>query len=128
MGSKDLGDKKSLAETNMTHAGCLPYPKNFEIHAFSFVFDRTADKTDIDLFKEYAYFSFNIGSKNYLTLPLSVICNYMERYRDYVLAEPLDLIPQGAFEGSLVYSGDVEIQKPFRLRCVLNGFFKREVH
>lgn len=123
-------DPKTLVDTNMEQAGSLPYPKNFEIHTISLHFDKTVDKYDIDSFKEYSSYKLFIGTKTYLDLPVSVIDDLQGSGRNmgYVLAEPIDLLPQQNFYASITYEGDKKSDVTFRVRNVLQGFFKREVH
>lgn len=120
---------KTLVDTNMDQSGSLPYPKNFEIHSISLHFDKTVDRYDLDLFKEYSSYKLFIGTKTYLDMPVSVLDDLQNgHYFGYTLAEPIDLIPQQNFYTSLTYEGPKKADATFRVRNVLQGFFKREVH
>jgi hypothetical protein len=124
------GEQKTLAQTNMEQPSCLPYPRNFEIYGIGTYFDKTADKMDIDAYKQYSYFNLFIGSKDYLNIPLDVLADFSENHqrRNYEFAEPIDLIPLQNFRASTHYHGDKPLDNSFDIKCVLHGFFKREVH
>ena len=129
---KDLQDTriKTLVDTNMDQGGSLPYPKNFEIHSISLHFDKTVDKYELDTFKEYSFFKLFIGTKDYLNIPVAVLDELQTTgmHYGYSLAEPIDIIPQMNFRTEITYRGPKKRDTTFRLRNVLQGFFKREVH
>jgi hypothetical protein len=120
---------KTLVDTNMDVGGTLPYPKNFEIHAISLHFDKTVDKYELEAFKEYSSYKLYIGTKTYLDMPVAVLDDLQNgNYYGYSLADPIDLIPMMHFCASLTYEGSKKSDATFRVRNVLQGFFKREVH
>jgi hypothetical protein len=120
---------KTLVDTNMDHSGTLHYPKNFEIHTISLHFDKTVDKYELEAFKEYSSYKLFIGTKTYLDIPVAVLDDLQnDRYFGYSIAEPIDLIPMQNFYASLTYEGPKKSDATFRVRNVLQGFFKREVH
>ena len=121
---------KTMAHTNMTLSQCLPFPKNFEVHAIGLHYDRAINPYELDTFKSESWMNFFVGTKSYLELPLDVFEDIAaaKNFNSYVFAEPIDLIPMQNFYIDLIYEGEKPLDTAFKLKCSLQGFFKREVH
>jgi hypothetical protein len=138
---------KTQVDTNMDQGGSLPYPKNFEIHAIRLINAYSADVDDLNLIYNNSWFRLFIGTKDYLvvntfmltagvgldgvatgsTNVASVTNGRNDQRGIYVLAEPIDLIPQQNFRCEVNFPVPVTITET-ALSVYLDGFFKREVH
>lgn len=140
---------KTQVQTNMDQGGSLPYPKNFEIHAIRLINEYGVEIADLNTIYDNSWFRLFIGTKDYLVVNsfmltagvgldgvvagstdvVSVVNGRPDQRGIYVLAEPIDLIPQQNFRCEVNFptpptltGGTVD------LSVYLDGFFKREVH
>jgi hypothetical protein len=125
--SPAIKSRKTLHETNMECPGYIPDRKFYEVHSFSLLYEKTADRMDIDSFMENTLFAFDINYQNKFTAPLTVIENQSIRFGAVVLAEPFDLVSGVPFIATLRTNKMVKINTPFTVRCFIDGFYKREV-
>jgi len=139
---------KTQVETNMDQGGSLPYPKNFEIHAIRLINQYAAQVADLSLVYNNSWFRLFIGTKDYLvvntfmltagvgldgvatgTSNVSSVTNGRADQRGiYVLAEPIDLIPQQNFRCEINFPTPQTPGLDVAVSVYLDGFFKREVH
>ncbi len=139
---------KTQVDTNMDQGGSLPYPKNFEIHAIRMVNAYDAAIADLNLIFNNGWFRLFIGTKDYLVVNLfmltagvgldgvatgstdvaSVHNGRPDQRGIYVLAEPIDLIPQQNFRCEINFPTTQTLSATVSLSVYLDGFFKREVH
>ena len=100
-------------DTNMDQGGSIPYPKNFEIHAIRLInqYSSTADLNQV-----------------YGQTLLQVLNGRPDDKGIYVLAEPVDLIPQQNFRCEVRFPTPSTMTSSVDLSVYLDGFFKREVH
>ena len=139
---------KTQVETNMDQGGSLPYPKNFEIHAIRLINGYAQTVADLSLVYNNSWFRLFIGTKDYLVVntfmltagvgldgvatgdtPISSVTNGRADQRGiYVLAEPIDLIPQQNFRCEVNFPTPIGPSATVNLSVYLDGFFKREVH
>jgi len=139
---------KTQVQTNMDQGGSLPYPKNFEIHALRAINQYQSSIADLNALYVNAWFRLFIGTKDYLVVNLFMLTagvglvgisagstdvaaatNGFQQQRDiYVLAEPIDLIPQQNFRCEVNLPVPQVFSAPLALSIYLDGFFKREVH
>lgn len=143
---------KTQVDTNMDQGGSLPYPKNFEIHALRLISEYGAAIADLNRIFDSAWFRLFIGTKDYLvvnsfmltagvgldgvaagdTNVASVQNGRADQRGIYVLAEPIDLIPQQNFRCELNFPTPFTAGSPLTaavdVSIYLDGFFKREVH
>ena len=139
---------KTELSTNMDQGGSLPYPKNFELHAIRCVNAYAATIADLVLIYNGAWFRLFIGTKNYLVVNLFMLTAGVgleglltgsvatesaqngqgDQRGIYVLAEPIDLIPQQNFRCEVNLPTAQTLSAATNLSIYLDGFFKREVH
>jgi hypothetical protein len=139
---------KTQVETNMDQGGSLPYPKNFEIHAIRLINAYSATVADLSLVYNNSWFRLFIGTKDYLVVNTfmltagvgldgvatgatniaSVTNGRADQRGIYVLAEPIDLIPQQNFRCEVNFPTPQNPTVEVALSIYLDGFFKREVH
>lgn len=139
---------KTQVETNMDQGGSLPYPKNFEIHAIRLINAYSATVADLSLVYNNSWFRLFIGTKDYLVVNTfmltagvgldgvatgvtdvaSVTNGRADQRGIYVLAEPIDLIPQQNFRCEVNFPTPQNPTAEVPLSVYLDGFFKREVH
>jgi hypothetical protein len=143
---------KSQVQTNMDQGGSLPYPKNFEIHALRLINEYGSAVSDLNRIYDSSWFRLFIGTKDYLvvnsfmltagvgldgvaagtTNVVSVVNGRPDQRGIYVLAEPIDLIPQQNFRCEINFPTPFIAASPLLasvdLSVYLDGFFKREVH
>ena len=143
---------KTQVQTNMDQGGSLPYPKNFEIHALRLVNQYGSAVVDLTRIYDSSWFRLFIGTKDYLvvnsfmltagvglngvangtTNVVSVVNGRGDHCAIYVLAEPIDLIPQQNFRCELNFPTPFTAIAPLtatvNISIYLDGFFKREVH
>ena len=140
---------KTELDTNMDQGGSLPYPKNFEMHAIRLVNAYGASVANCASIYDGAWFRLFIGTKNYLvvnsfmltagvglngviagdTAVVSVVNGRGDQRGIYVLAEPIDLIPQQNFRCELNMPTTLTlVSAGVNMSVYLDGFFKREVH
>jgi hypothetical protein len=143
---------KTQVQTNMDQGGSLPYPKNFEIHAIRLINEYGAEVSDLNRIYDSSWFRLFIGTKDYLvvnsfmltagvgldgvaageTNVVSVVNGRADQRGIYVLAEPIDLIPQQNFRCEInfptPFTAGAPLSQPVALSVYLDGFFKREVH
>jgi len=139
---------KSAVETNMQQGGSLPYPKNYEIHAIRLVNQFGSAVSDLCSIFNSSWFKLFIGTKDYLvvnsfmltggvgltgisagnTNVVSVHNGRPDQRGVYVLAEPIDLIPQQNFRCELIFPISITLTLPVNLSVLFSGFLKREVH
>lgn len=139
---------KSQVSTNMDQGGSLPYPKNFEIHAIRLINEYGSAVADLNAIYNNSWFRLFIGTKDYLvvnsfmltagvgldgvasgsTNVISVTNGRPDQRGIYVLAEPIDLIPQQNFRCEINFPTTQTLSAPVALSVYLDGFFKREVH
>jgi len=139
---------KTQVQTNMDQGGSLPYPKNFEIHAIRCINQYQSAIADLNVIYNTSWFRLFIGTKDYLVVNLFMLTagvglrgilagstdiaaaqNGVEDQRGiYVLAEPIDLIPQQNFRCEVNFPVPPILSAPVALSIYLDGFFKREVH
>jgi len=139
---------KNELSTNMDQGGSLPYPKNFEVHALRCINAYAATVADLILIFNNAWFRLFIGTKNYLVVNLFMLTAGVgldglltgsvssaaaqngkpDQRGIYVLAEPIDLIPQQNFRCEVNFPTAQTLSAETNLSIYLDGFFKREVH
>jgi len=143
---------KTELDTNMDQGGSLPYPKNFELHAIRCVNAYSASLLDLPSIYNGAWFRLFIGTKNYLVVNLFMLSAGVgleglvsgsvsmgsaqngkpDQRGIYVLAEPIDLIPQQNFRCEVNFPAALSLSSAAtggtNLSIYLDGFFKREVH
>jgi len=139
---------KTHVETNMDQGGSLPYPKNFEIHAIRLINQYDSIVADLNIIYNTSWFRLFIGTKDYLVVNTfmltagvgldgvatgstdvaSVTNGRPDQRGIYVLAEPIDLIPQQNFRCEINFPSTPTLSSPTDLSVYLDGFFKREVH
>lgn len=143
---------KTQVSTNMDQGGSLPYPKNFEIHAIRLVNQHGAALADLNAIYNNSWFRLFIGTKDYLvvntfmltagvgvghgeataitgdTNAVSVVNGMTDQRGIYVLAEPIDLIPQQNFRCEVNFPTAQTLTATVGVSIYLDGFFKREVH
>jgi hypothetical protein len=143
---------KTQVDTNMDQGGSLPYPKNFEIHAIRLINEYGAAVTDLNRIYDSSWFRLFIGTKDYLVVNsfmltagvgldgvaagvtdvISVQNGRPDQRGIYVLAEPIDLIPQQNFRCEInfpaPFTAGSGLTATVNLSIYLDGFFKREVH
>lgn len=138
---------KTQVQTNMDQGGSLPYPKNFEIHALRMITQYGATVGDLNTIFNGSWFRLFIGTKDYLVvnsfiltagvglegvttaaLVTSVHNGRADQKGIYVLAEPIDLIPQQNFRCELNFPVAPTPSTTVTVSVYLDGFFKREVH
>ena len=139
---------KTQVDTNMDQGGSLPYPKNFEIHALRLINEYDSAIADLNAIFNNAWFRLFIGTKDYLVVNLfmltagvglegvasgstdviSVHNGKPDQRGIYVLAEPIDLIPQQNFRCEINFPTPQTLSATTALSVYLDGFFKREVH
>lgn len=139
---------KTQVQTNMDQGGSLPYPKNFEIHALRLINQYGAAVADLNGIFNNSWFRLFIGTKDYLvvnsfmltagvgldgvaagtTNVISVHNGRPDQRGIYVLAEPIDLIPQQNFRCELNFPVPQTLTATVDISIYLDGFFKREVH
>jgi len=143
---------KTQVQTNMDQGGSLPYPKNFEIHAIRLINEFGSAVVDLTRIYDTSWFRLFIGTKDYLvvnsfmltagvglfgvatgtTTVVSVVNGREDQRGIYVLAEPIDLIPQQNFRCELNFPTPFTPLAPLtaavNISIYLDGFFKREVH
>ena len=139
---------KTELDTNMDQGGSLPYPKNFELHAIRCVSAYAATVADLVLIFNGSWFRLFIGTKNYLVVNLFMLTAGVglegilagsvdvqaaqngqgDQRGIYVLAEPIDLIPQQNFRCEVNMPTALTPSANTNLSIYLDGFFKREVH
>jgi len=139
---------KTQVDTNMDQGGSLPYPKNFEIHAIRLINEFSATVADCNLIYNNSWFRLFIGTKDYLVVNsfmltagvgltgiaagstdgASVHNGRPDQRGIYVLAEPIDLIPQQNFRCELNFPTTQSLSAATDMSVYLDGFFKREVH
>lgn len=139
---------KTQVQTNMDQGGSLPYPKNFEIHAIRLINQYGAAIADLNAIFNNSWFRLFIGTKDYLvvnsfmltagvgldgvasgsTNVVSVTNGRPDQRGIYVLAEPIDLIPQQNFRCELNFPTAQTLSATVAVSIYLDGFFKREVH
>ena len=139
---------KTQVETNMDQGGSLPYPKNFEIHALRLINQYDSAVADLNLIFNNSWFRLFIGTKDYLVVNsfmltagvglegvaagstdvVSVTNGRADQRGIYVLAEPIDLIPQQNFRCELNFPTAQTLSATVDVSIYLDGFFKREVH
>jgi len=139
---------KSQVDTNMDQGGSLPYPKNFEIHAIRLINEYGIALADLNKIYDTSWFRLFIGTKDYLvvnsfmltagvgldgvakgnTNVISVVNGRADQRGIYVLAEPIDLIPQQNFRCELNFPTAQTLTSATDMSVYLDGFFKREVH
>jgi len=143
---------KTQVQTNMDQGGSLPYPKNFEIHAIRLINEYGSAVADLNRIYDSSWFRLFIGTKDYLvvnsfmltagvgldgvvageTNVVSVVNGRADQRGIYVLAEPIDLIPQQNFRCEVNFPTPFTSGSPLTstvaLSVYLDGFFKREVH
>jgi hypothetical protein len=143
---------KTQVQTNMDQGGSLPYPKNFEIHAIRLVNQYGSAVVDLSRIYDSSWFRLFIGTKDYLVVNsfmltagvglngvangttniVSVVNGRGDQRGIYVLAEPIDLIPQQNFRCEINFPTPFTAGAPLLasvdLSVYLDGFFKREVH
>ena len=139
---------KTQVQTNMDQGGSLPYPKNFEIHAIRAINQYQSAIADLNAIFNNAWFRLFIGTKDYLVVNLfmltagvgivgvtagstdvAAVTNGFQKQCDiYVLAEPIDLIPQQNFRCEINLPVPQVLSAPVAFSVYLDGFFKREVH
>jgi len=143
---------KTQIQTNMDQGGSLPYPKNFEIHALRLINELGAAVVDLARIFDSSWFRLFIGTKDYLVVNsfmltagiglngvangttniVSVVNGRGDQRGIYVLAEPIDLIPQQNFRCELnfptPFTAGQPLTAPVGIWIYLDGFFKREVH
>ena len=120
---------KTLTDTNMTHGNHLPYPKTFEIYSVGLHYDKTANDYELEAFKEHASFQLRVSSKVILDLPLAILedlskCKNMGCYQ---FAEVVTLSSNDTFHATITYNGPKKSTISFRVRCVMQGFFLRQI-
>lgn len=141
-------EAKTQVSTNMDQGGSLPYPKNFEIHAIRLINQYGAAVADLNSIYNGSWFRLFIGTKDYLvvnsfmltagvglwgvasgsTNVISVTNGNPDQRGIYVLAEPIDLIPQQNFRCELNFPTAPTLAATVNVSIYLDGFFKREVH
>jgi hypothetical protein len=139
---------KTQVQTNMDQGGSLPYPKNFEIHAIRAINQYDSAVADLNIIYNTSWFRLFIGTKDYLVVNLfmltagvgldgvaagstdvvSVTNGRPDQRGIYVLAEPIDLIPQQNFRCEVNFPTPPLPTATVDLSIYLDGFFKREVH
>ena len=143
---------KTQVETNMDQGGSLPYPKNFEIHAIRLINEYSADVDDLNAIYDSSWFRLFIGTKDYLVVNtfmltagvgldgvvsgsadvFSAVNGRPDQRGIYVLAEPIDLIPQQNFRCEVnfptPFTPGTALSATVTVWIYLDGFFKREVH
>jgi len=139
---------KTQVDTNMDQGGSLPYPKNFEIHAIRLINQYESEIADLNDIYNNSWFRLFIGTKDYLVVnsfmltagvgldgviagntPFTSATNGRPDQRGiYVLAEPIDLIPQQNFRCELNFPITQLLSAEVSVSIYLDGFFKREVH
>jgi len=139
---------KTQVQTNMDQGGSLPYPKNFEIHAIRLINQYGAAVADLNQIFNNSWFKLFIGTKDYLvvnsfmltagvgldgiaagsTNVVGVHNGRPDQRGIYVLAEPIDLIPQQNFRCELNFPTATSLTATVAVSIYLDGFFKREVH
>lgn len=139
---------KTYLETNMDQGGSLAYPKNFEIHALRMIHEYGSTVADVSEILDAGWFKLFIGTKDYLvvnsfmltagvglagvatgdTALASVQNGRADQRGIYVLAEPIDLIPQQNFHCELNFPTAPTPASATDVWVYLDGFFKREVH
>ena len=146
---------KTQVQTNMDQGGSLPYPKNFEIHAIRLINQYGSSVADLSAIYDSSWFRLFIGTKDYLVVnsfmltagvglngilsaPVlagtlaSVVNGRADQRGIYVLAEPIDLIPQQNFRCELnfpfPFTAGAPLSATVNVSIYLDGFFKREVH
>jgi len=139
---------KSQIDTNMDQGGSLPYPKNFEIHALRLINQYSAAVADLNAIFNNSWFRLFIGTKDYLVVNsfmltagvgldgvaagstdvVSVTNGRPDQRGIYVLAEPIDLIPQQNFRCEINFPTTQTLSATVGVSIYLDGFFKREVH
>ena len=152
---KGYKDGRTQELTNMDLGGCLPYPKNFQLHGVSVQPDLSADIEEVRKFTDGAWFRLFIGTKDYLVVPLSLVLDIPEEEKTTtsckkdVAAElkrllskvtknqpaielpedaVIDLIPLQSFFTSIVSPAPQKISQNFKLKTILYGYYLREVH
>ena len=139
---------KTQVQTNMDQGGSLPYPKNFEIHAIRLINEYGSEVADLNRIYDTSWFRLFIGTKDYLVVNsfmltagvgldgvvagttdvISVVNGRPDQRGIYVLAEPIDLIPQQNFRCEVNIPTPQTLSATVGLSVYLDGFFKREVH
>jgi hypothetical protein len=139
---------KTQVDTNMDQGGSLPYPKNFEIHAIRLINQYDSAVADLNAVFNNSWFRLFIGTKDYLVVNsfiltagvgldgvaagntdvVSVTNGRADQRGIYVLAEPIDLIPQQNFRCELNFPVPQTLSATMGVSIYLDGFFKREVH
>ena len=139
---------KTQVDTNMDQGGSLPYPKNFEVHALRMISQYGAAIADLNNIYNSSWFRLFIGTKDYLVVNSFMLTagvgldgiaagttNVVSAHNGrpdqrgiYVLAEPIDLIPQQNFRCELNFPVTPTLTASVNMSVYLDGFFKREVH
>jgi hypothetical protein len=139
---------KTQVQTNMDQGGSLPYPKNFEIHALRLINQYDSAVADLNALFNNSWFRLFIGTKDYLVVNsfmltagvgldgvatgnvdvASVTNGRPDQRGIYVLAEPIDLIPQQNFRCEINLPTPQTLSATLDVSIYLDGFFKREVH
>lgn len=139
---------KTYVDTNMDQGGSLAYPKNFEIHAIRLINAFQATIADLNKIYNKSWFKLFIGTKDYLVVNSFMLTagvglegvvagstdsahatnGRADQRGIYVLAEPIDLIPQQNFHCELNFPTSQTLSATTNMSVYMDGFFKREVH
>ena len=125
----------------MDQGGSLPYPKQFTITGYSIITDFASDLEEYKQFVDAAWFRFFIGTMDRTLMPLRLVAGVPQGEENspsieisaplgphFVLKQPHDLIPQQNFRAEIILQEPVTLTKPLNLRCILWGYFIREVY
>lgn len=111
--------KRTYADTNIEEKGYVT--KRYEITGIGLIADTSVKKQNVQQYAEASFLVFKIGNKEYLRLPTIMLL--AQDGPAFNFPDSLSLVPHEHFIVYLESPKKIKIPSPFKIRCVLSGYF-----